>query len=112
MCNHQKDLLISKLMHSDSLHWDTPAAQKHSRNQKLVVHLCQQGGEAYLLAIFLRMRRMILPDLVFGSPVRCTDEIRTQDCCCNGLNIISGLSSSTRSVTSLLPRKSSLRVPL
>ena len=25
---------------------------------------------AYLLAIFLRMRRMIFPDLVFGSPAK------------------------------------------
>ena len=38
------------------------------------MHLCQQGGEAYLLAIFLRMRRMILPDLVFGSPVNACNQ--------------------------------------
>ena len=76
------------------------------------MHLCQQGEEAYLLAIFLRMRRMILPDLVFGSPVRCIDVIRTQDCCCNGLSNSPGLSSSTRSAKNLLPRTPSLRVPL
>ena len=76
------------------------------------MHLCKQGEEAYLLAIFLRMRRIILPDLVFGSPVRCTDVIRTQECCCNGLSKSPGLSSSTCSANSLLPRKSSLGVPL
>ena len=87
------------------------AAQTDSE-WKAGVHLCQQGEEAYLLAIFLRMRRMILPDLVFGSPERCTDVIRTQDCCCKGLSKSPGHSSSTGSAKSLLPRKSSSRVPL
>ena len=69
------------------------------------MHLCQQGGEAYLLAIFLRMRRMILPDLVFGSPVRCTDVSQDSWLLLQRVGKSFGPSGSTCSANSLLPRK-------